>query len=443
MKKIVHTADWHLGARFGNRNRLDEQRRFLEWLRGLLRRERPDLLVVSGDVFDTGAPSNEALAEYYRFLKDVHADGSARHVAVVAGNHDSPALLGAPKPVLEEVGAVVVPEAAETPEGIAETEAFALACADGGRLALAAVPFLRGAELSAAARAAGVADDAPPSARLDAGFRAHCAAVAAAARAKAPAGSPLVLAAHASFAGASPSDDVSERMRRAVGGLDEIGLDALPDADYVALGHYHVHQAVGGRDTVRYAGAPIPMSFSEAVDPEAPEEERRKRDKGVVVVEFEDGAVRPRFEPYRDAQEFWRIRGTVDEVERTLRARLAAHPDSTAWIEATLAKGGGDSVAFRQMLREAVRDSSVTLAVVRAEDDGARRAALADAAGRDLSDFTPMSLAERRLKALGLEPAQIREYLGLLAKALDPGTDGGAGGEAAAEDATGGREATA
>ena len=375
MKKILHTADWHLGARLGPKSRLDEQRRFLDWLCTALAAEAPrvDLLVVAGDVFDSGTPSNEALAAYYGFLRRVDAENLARRVLVLGGNHDSPALLGAPKPVLESVRAVVVPEGADSLSAIADAEAFAFDCSDGGFLAVAAVPFLRPAQLANAARAAGIPDDAPPASRLAAGFRAHCAAAAEAARAKAPPGSPLLLTGHASFAGAVPSDDVSERARRAVGGLDEIPLDALPPADYVALGHYHRHQTLSIRPRVLYAGAPIPMGFSEA-----------DQEKGVVLAEIGPDSVQSRLLPFRDAQRLWRFRGSAAEIESALRARLAEQPDSTAWLEATLSSGDADPLAFRRSLFELVKGRAVTLMVVRDDRPDAPRHALAVAAGDEI-----------------------------------------------------------
>lgn len=419
MKKIVHTADWHLGAKLGPKGRLDEQKGFLDWFCGLLAAETPraDLLVVSGDVFDSGAPSNEALAAFYGFLRRVDREALARHVVVIGGNHDSPSLLGAPKPVLEGVRTLVVPEGADSPEGIAAAEAFALDCGDGGQLAVAAVPFLRPAQLANAARAAGVPDGATQAERFDEGFRAHCAAAAAAARRKAAAGSPLVFAAHGSFAGATPSDDISETARRTVGGLDEIAPDALPAADYVALGHYHRRQTVGGDGRVRYAGAPIPMSFAESDQP-----------KGVLVAEFPDGGGVPavREADYPDAQAFWRFRGTTAEVEAALRARLEAEPDSTAWIEATMEEKGGDGPAFRRKMRELVKGRAVTLLVVRAEEaPGAAAATLAAAAGQDLASFTPLSLARRRLESMKLPAETVEDYMKMLEMALDPGADAG------------------
>ena len=412
MKKLIHTADWHLGAKLGVRSRLPEQQGFLKWLLDVLREERPDLLVVAGDVFDTGAPSNEAQSEYYRFIKAVDADGLAGHVLILGGNHDSPSLLAAPKPVLEAVRTVVVPEGARTLAEVADAEAFSFDCSDGGALAVAAVPFLRSAVLANNAQEAGVDAELPPAARAEAGFRIHCAKAVEAARAKAPEGSPLILTGHCVVTGATYSDDTSEVSRRVIGGVDGIGMDAIPDANYVALGHLHLSHCVGGRETVRYAGAPIPMSFAES-----------NAEKGVTVVEFDEGNVAIRQRVYEDAQEFWRIMGSAEKVGSDLKALLEARPDSTAWIEATLTEGAGDPIAFRRNLMEIVRPYNVTLMMTKDERENSPRNAMAVAGGRNLDSLSPRELALKRLEVANLTKEQFDEYVAMIDAALAANPD--------------------
>ena len=412
MKKIVHTADWHLGAKLGVKSRLPEQQGFLKWLLGVLREERPDLLVVAGDVFDTGAPSNEAQSEYYRFLKAVDAEGVAGHVLVLGGNHDSPSLLAAPKPVLEAVRTIVVPEGSRTLAEVADAEAFSFDCADGGAIAVAAVPFLRSAVLANNAQEAGVEAESSPAARAEAGFRIHCARAVESARAKAPAGSPLILTGHCVIAGATYADDASEVSRRVIGGVDGIGMDAIPDADYVALGHLHIAHCVGGRENVRYAGAPIPMSFAEA-----------GAEKGVTVVEFEDGKTGVRQRVYADAQEFWRIQGSAENVEAELKGLLETHPASTAWIEATLTEGAGDPIAFRRKLMDLVAPYGVTLMMTKDERESSPRNAMAAAGGRNLDSLSPRELALKRLAFANLTDEQLAEYTAMIDEALAANPD--------------------
>ena len=66
--KILHTADWHLGHRLHEQSQVEEQTLFLNWLENYITNEKVDVLLLSGDIFDTGAPSNQSLELYYNFL---------------------------------------------------------------------------------------------------------------------------------------------------------------------------------------------------------------------------------------------------------------------------------------------------------------------------------------------------------------------------------------
>ena len=92
---IIHTADWHLGNTFHGYSRLEEHRHFLEWLLGVLRARRPDVLLVTGDVFDSANPSAAAERLYYNFLMQAVQAVKGLQVVITAGNHDSPGRLEA------------------------------------------------------------------------------------------------------------------------------------------------------------------------------------------------------------------------------------------------------------------------------------------------------------------------------------------------------------
>ena len=137
---LLHTSDWHLGRALYGRKRYEEFAAFLDWLADTIERERIDVLLVAGDVFDTSAPSNRAQGLYYRFLCRVAAS-SCRHVVVVAGNHDSPSFLNAPRELLKELHVHVV--GSSTPDH-PEDEVLVLRNAqDAPELIVCAVPYLR------------------------------------------------------------------------------------------------------------------------------------------------------------------------------------------------------------------------------------------------------------------------------------------------------------
>ena len=97
--KVLHTSDWHLGCTLCGRKRYREFESFLDWLVKTIQQEQVDVLLIAGDVFDTCAPSHRAQELYYRFLCHVAAS-SCRHIVIIAGNHDSPSFLNAPKALL-------------------------------------------------------------------------------------------------------------------------------------------------------------------------------------------------------------------------------------------------------------------------------------------------------------------------------------------------------
>jgi len=113
--KILHTSDWHLGRSLYGRKRYEEFSAFLDWLAQTIEKEKVDALLVAGDVFDTSTPSNRAQELYYRFLSRV-STSCCRHVVVIAGNHDSPTFLNAPRELLRALNIYVVGSMTDTLE---------------------------------------------------------------------------------------------------------------------------------------------------------------------------------------------------------------------------------------------------------------------------------------------------------------------------------------
>ena len=98
--KLIHTADWHLGNSMHDIDRLEESKQFLDWLKGQIVDFGAECLVVAGDIFDTTNPSVEARRLYFRFLASL-LDTRCKNIVLVGGNHDSGALLDAPRDLLE------------------------------------------------------------------------------------------------------------------------------------------------------------------------------------------------------------------------------------------------------------------------------------------------------------------------------------------------------
>ena len=114
--KIIHTADWHIGKKLHKHELSQDFDLFIDWLCELLKKEKIDLLLVSGDVFDLANPSSEARAQYYRAL--IKLKKQQCKIIITGGNHDSPAMLDAPKEVLRELDIHIIGGMPQNPEEV-------------------------------------------------------------------------------------------------------------------------------------------------------------------------------------------------------------------------------------------------------------------------------------------------------------------------------------
>jgi exonuclease SbcD len=250
--RVVHSSDWHLGQELAGFGRTAEHERFLDWLGQRLVELEADALVVTGDIFDSANPSATTIRQLYRFLQGVQTKCPRLDVLIIGGNHDSPGRLEMPVPLLDGRRVRVV-GAMPRVDGKPQPEKTLIPLHDKDnkvRILCGAVPFLRGGDVPAAH------SDDPA-----AGIRRLYSEVMEAAEA-ARSGAGILLTGHLYVQGSVPSE-FSERPI-IIGGEHAVPVDIFPAAaDYVALGHLHKPQVVGGRSTVRYAGSPFPMSVAE------------------------------------------------------------------------------------------------------------------------------------------------------------------------------------
>jgi exonuclease SbcD len=255
---VCHTADWHLGRTLYGASLEHAHRRFLAWLCGQIVEHAVDVLVIAGDVFDRSVPPAGAEALFYGFLADLAHAAPGVQVIVVAGNHDGPARLSAPAPLLERLGGGtlsvrLVGSVPLGPGGDADPCGLIVPLRTRGgerRGQIVTVPFLRPSDLS---RVSGGDGSAADRARALVGQAVEIAG---------RRGSGVLLGtAHGHVRGARLSPD----SERPLLGGEEAAMppDVFARAlAYVALGHLHVPQALeGGR--LRYAGSPLPLAFSE------------------------------------------------------------------------------------------------------------------------------------------------------------------------------------
>lgn len=295
--KILHTADWHLGKRLYRHDLRDDHALFLDWLAATVDERQIDVVLVSGDIFDTTNPNDGSMSLYYQFLTQMLPLG--RKIIITGGNHDSATKLNAPRELLRHVNIDVI---GCTSHHCAEE---VIRLANGSvDLLVAAVPYLRDADLRQSISGQTYEE------RIDAvrmGIRNHYERIADYCRAE-YANVPVVAMGHLYVNGASVSE--SERDIHSVGGQAAFSTEHFPDGfDYVALGHIHGPQLVGATATVRYSGSPIPLSFGE-----------RDNTHQVLELTVQNGSVTavesvpvPRFRTLRQ------VAGCLDEV----RDRLA------------------------------------------------------------------------------------------------------------------------
>jgi exonuclease SbcD len=284
--KIVHTSDWHVGKLLRGRSRIEEHRAVLEEIAGIASRERADLVLVVGDLFETAAPPPEATAVVWDALLALRESGA--HVVVVGGNHDQQSQLESVAPVFARLGVTVL--------GLPAGPDRAVVDVAGARLVL--LPWVsqrwavKSEQLMGATAAATVQFYAARVARLLAwlcdGFVTD---------------TVNLVAAHCMVQGGTIGGGERDAQL-----IDEYAVPAAafpPSANYVALGHLHRAQEIPGAAPLWYSGSPIQVDFGEERDT-----------KQVLVVEIPDrGGAKVTPVPLTQGAVLRTVRGTLAELE--------------------------------------------------------------------------------------------------------------------------------
>ena len=246
--RILHTADWHLGIKLRDFTRETEHKLFLDWLIDCLESEKIDLLLMTGDVFDTANPSSQSLSLYYNFMAEAKKRLSHLKMLFIAGNHDSATRLEASTKLLKSLDINIVTKIHYLENGKIDYSKLIFNYAD---LMIAAVPFLRMIDLPE------LSIDQAPVEGLKRVYKDVIQQVNNICEKQ-----TFILTGHFTMAGAKLSLD-SERQIH--GSIDNEVPDSLFDdsIDYLALGHLHLPQAVSGREHIRYSGSPFPLSITE------------------------------------------------------------------------------------------------------------------------------------------------------------------------------------
>ena len=278
--KLIHLSDLHLGKRVNECSMLEDQQYILWEILRIIGEEKPDAVIIAGDVYDKAIPPAEAVGILDEFL--FRLGQMELQVFVISGNHDSPERIAFGSRLMDRSGIHLSP--------VYKGEVAPFEMQDEyGTVRIWMLPFVKPVDVRRTLQKEDI--------------RNHTEAVRAAVEQMNvdPSGRN-VLAAHQFVTGAarSESEDVS------VGGMDNVDASVFDGFDYVALGHIHGPQHIG-RETLRYCGTPLKYSFSE-----------KDHVKSVTVTELrEKGNVTVRTIPLKPKHDMREIRGTYNEL--TLR----------------------------------------------------------------------------------------------------------------------------
>lgn len=275
--KFIHLSDLHIGKRVNEFSMLEDQEYILKEIISIIDQEKPDSIIIAGDVYDKSAPSTEAVCLFDDFLFELSK--RKLKVFIISGNHDSPERIAFGRRLIDKSGIYISPVYNGVIIPIALNDSY-------GELNIYSLPFIKPINVrrfypdKQIESYTDAVDVAIKNMNIDEKKR-------------------NVLITHQFVTGAlrSESEDIS------VGGSDNVDISVFGQFDYVALGHIHRPQKIV-RDTVRYCGTPLKYSISEAT-----------HDKSVTVVELaEKGNVEIKTFPLKPLRELREIKGSYMEL---------------------------------------------------------------------------------------------------------------------------------
>ncbi|WP_137884996.1 exonuclease subunit SbcD [Pseudomonas sp. 2FE] len=392
--RILHTSDWHLGQHFMGKTRQDEHQAFIAWLIEQCAVHCVDALIIAGDIFDTGAPPSYARELYNEFIVALRDSGT--ELVVLGGNHDSVAMLGESKSLLAHLNTRVIPGVSAQ----LEEQLLVLHRRDGRPGAiLCGIPFIRPRDVLHS-QAGQSAQDKQLS--LQQAIQQHYLdlyALAEAKRDELGGDLPIIATGHLTTVGASANESVREIY---VGALEAFPTSAFPPAAYIALGHIHRPQKVGGLEHIRYCGSPIPLSFDEA-----------KQSKEVLLVAFTgrelesiEALTVPRFQPLVS------LRGSLSELQSAIaEAAQQGSTEQPVWLEVLVS---ADDYLSDLQLRIQAFTEGLPVEVLRIRRErGTAQASLQVSAKETLDELSTDDVFAQRLSSEELDEALQTRLRGL------------------------------
>ena len=379
--RIIHTSDWHLGQHFFGKSRAVEHKQFLHWLIEQVLANDVAAIIVAGDIFDTGNPPSYARELYFDFVSDLHKQAPFCQLVILAGNHDSTAMIGESKQLLSKFSTYVIPSVSDD----INTQLVELSDQNNNKAIVCAVPFIRPRDVlkSSAGQSAQQKQQ-----QLQQAITAHYQALYQQAELLAQDKYPIIATGHLTTVGATTSDSVREIY---IGTLDAFPASFFPTADYIALGHIHQMQNVGKSEHIRYCGSPIPLSFDEA-----------KQDKKVLLVDVNakqppniKPLVIPRFQPMA------MVKTTVDAVTEDINALVAPLSDGVSlWLDIEIESSDYHSdmqAKITEQLQALIDNKKIEILLIRRSKQQ-RQLLLDEQEKITLEELSPNEVFSERLK---------------------------------------------
>lgn len=390
--RILHTSDWHIGRTLCGRKRYEEFDAFLTWLAETIQQNEIEVLLIAGDVFDTTVPSNRAQELYYQFLYMV-SKSFCKHIIIVAGNHDSPSFLNAPKELLKVLNVHVVGNVT----GDLNDEVLVLYDQQHiPELIVCAVPYLRDKDIRTAEAGESINDKER---KLINGILEHYAVVGLLAeqkRAELGIEIPIVGMGHLFTAGGRTVDDDGVR-ELYIGTLAHISANVFPKCfDYTALGHLHIPQKVMNLETVRYSGSPLPMGFGES-----------NQRKSVCRVDFDKETVVVKLIDVPEFQHLESVKGNWDYISNRIIELSVANIN--VWLEIVYT---GDEIISDLQDRLTASISDTQLEILRVKNNRVIERALEQTnIDETLDDLSEIEVFERCLQTHEVPEDQKQDML--------------------------------
>lgn len=291
--KFFHLSDLHIGLKLFNRDLLEDQEYVLTQIVEKAAKEKPDAVVIAGDIYDKAVPSAEAVQVFDRFISELAEAVPEADIMMISGNHDSAPRVNVFRSVLsrQKIHMIGIPPVnpEDHIEKVTLEDSF-------GSVNFYLLPFVRP---SMVRQVVGTNEDGSSFSYNDTIHKLI-------GRENVNALERNVLVSHQFYLPVGSDPDKVERMDsevRTVGNIDEVRGDILEWFDYAALGHIHKPMKVGG-EAYRYCGTPLACSVSEA-----------EQQKGIIVVEMADkGSLKTRVLPLKPLRQVCVIRDSLKEV---------------------------------------------------------------------------------------------------------------------------------